>query len=120
LHVFKPHDLSAFLSSYAAVGLCHEPLLAASAKVLVAFGPRLSALDLALVAFSYAQFFLVFPNVTEMLRTQLPNSAHELPLDRLAELTVSCARLDVKSAELLAVLARNLQFGTLSDELFGQ
>ena len=61
LHVFSPPDLSSFVSAFAAVGLCHEPLLAASAKVLVAFGPRLSALDLALVAFAYAQFFLVFP-----------------------------------------------------------
>ncbi|CAE6956589.1 acbC [Symbiodinium natans] len=120
LHVFSPPDLSSFVSAFAAVGLCHEPLLAASAKVLVAFGPRLSALDLALVAFAYAQFFLVFPGVTSMLQARLPECAHELPLERLAELTVSCARLDVKSPELQAALARNLQLGPLSDELFGQ
>ena len=120
LHIFTPQDLSAFVSAFAAVGLCHEPLLAASAKVLVSFGPRLSSLDLALVAFSYAQFFLVFPNVTAMLQARLPQTAHELPLERLAELTVSCARLDVKSAELLTVLARNLQLASLSNELFGQ
>ncbi|CAE7948093.1 acbC [Symbiodinium sp. KB8] len=120
LHVFSPQDLSAFLSAFAAVGLCHEPLLAASANVFVSMGPRLSALDLALVAFSYGQFFLIFPNVTAMLQARLPRCARELPLDRLAELTVSCARLGLKAPELLAVLARNLQLGNLSDELFGQ
>eukprot|EP00439_Symbiodinium_sp_Y106_P073093 s1199_g13.t1 len=120
LHVFSPQDLSSFVSSFAALGLCHEPLLAASAKAFVSMGPRLSALDLALVAFSYGQFFLIFPNVTAMLQARLPRCAEELPLDRLAELTVSCARLELKAPELLAVLARNLQLGDLSNELFGQ
>ena len=63
LHVFSPQDLSSFVSSFAALGLCHEPLLAASAKAFVSMGPRLSALDLALVAFSYGQFLGSFLRV---------------------------------------------------------
>jgi len=118
LHLFSPQDLSAFMSSFAALGLCHEPLLTGSAKVVVQLGPRLSAMDLALVAFSYAQFFLVFPSVVSLLQERLPSCAHELPKDRLAELTVSCARLEVRPKELLATFARNLDLVSLSDELF--
>eukprot|EP00434_Breviolum_minutum_P028646 symbB.v1.2.025349.t1/scaffold2454.1/size78847/4 len=120
LHLFSPQDLSAFMSSFAALGLCHEPLLTGSAKVVVQFGPRLSAMDLALVAFSYAQFFLVFPTVVSLLEERLPNCAHELPRDRLAELIVSCARLMVKPTELMVTFARDLEMSGLSDELFGQ
>lgn len=120
LHLFSPQDLSAFMSSFAALGLCHEPLLTGSAKVVVQFGPRLSAMDLALVAFSYAQFFLVFPTVVSLLEERLPNCAHELPKDRLAELIVSCARLMVKPTELMVTFARELEMSGLSDELFGQ
>ena len=115
---FSPKDLSAFMSSFAALGLCHEPLLTGSAKVVVQLGPRLSAMDLALVAFSYAQFFLVFPSVVSLLQERLPSCAHELPKDRLAELTVSCARLEVRPKELLAIFARKLDLVGLSDELF--
>lgn len=120
LHLFSPQDLSAFVSSFAALGLCHEPLLMGSARIVVQLGPRLSAMDLALVAFSYAQFFLVFPNVVSLLQERLPGCAHELPKERLAELTVSCARLDVKPKGLLATFAKNLELVDLSDELFGQ
>ena len=120
LHLFSPQDLSAFMSSFAALGLCHEPLLTGSAKVVVQFGPRLSAMDLALVAFSYAQFFLVFPTVVSLLEERLPRCAHELPKDRLAELIVSCARLLVKPTELMVTFARELEMSGLSDELFGQ
>ena len=120
LHLFTPEDLSAFMSSFAAVGLCHEPLLTGSAKVVAQLGPRLSATDLALVAFSYAQFFLVFPSVVSLLEERLPSCAHELPPERLAELSVSCARLDVRPTNLLSVFARNLELSYLSNELFGQ
>ncbi|CAK9052878.1 unnamed protein product [Durusdinium trenchii] len=120
LHLFAPQDLSAFISSFAAVGLCHEPLLTGSAKVVVQLGPRLSALDLALVAFSYAQFFLVFPTVVSLLQERLPSCAHELPPERLAELSVSCARLEVRPMNLLSIFARNLDLSCLSNELLGQ
>lgn len=171
------------MSSFAALGLCHEPLLAAGAPLLASLGPRLDALDLALVAFGYAQrlgfdrgrvvekathtlsgakgmslllffldgnprvcrqkppfqagpkrgpetkgpkkqdtgatvakqknhgkasrrFFLVFPPVVAMLSQRLPARASELPPERLAELAVSCGRLQVAPKELLALWAR--------------
>ncbi|CAJ1374640.1 unnamed protein product [Effrenium voratum] len=120
LHLFGPKDLSAFVSSFAALGLCHEPLLAAGAPLLASLGPRLDALDLALVAFGYAQFFLVFPPVVAMLSQRLPARASELPPERLAELAVSCGRLQVAPKELLALWARQLELRDLSPELFGQ
>ena len=118
LHLFSPQDLSAFISSFAALGLCHEPLLTGSARIVVQLGPRLSAMDLALVAFSYAQFFLVFPSVVSLLHERLPSCAHELPKERLAELTVSCARLEVRPPQLLATFAKNVELFALSDELW--
>ncbi|CAE8610161.1 unnamed protein product, partial [Polarella glacialis] len=118
IHVFSQPDLPAFLAAFATVGLCHEPLLTASARVIASRGPRLSALDLSLVAFAYAQFFLVFPSVVTMLQQRLPACAQELPAVRLAELAVSCARLEVRPAGLLSTFARGIELEGLSNPLF--
>lgn len=120
LHVFAAPELPAFLSSFAAVGLCHEGLLTGAAKVLVSKGPKMSALDLSLVAFAYAQFYLVFPGIVDMLRQRLPHCVGELPPVRLAELAVSCARLSVQEPALLATVADRIELHALSAPLFGQ
>lgn len=120
LHHFADPDLPAFLAAFATAGLCHEALLTASSRVIVARGKRLSALDLALVAFAYAQFFLVFPAVVNMLRRRLPECAHDLPPVRLAELAVSCARLTIREPPLLAALTQGIVLADLSPPLFGQ
>ena len=52
------------------------------------------------------RFFLVFPPVVAMLSQRLPARASELPPERLAELAVSCGRLQVAPKELLALWAR--------------
>lgn len=118
-HLFRA-DLPTFLAAFAAVGICHEPLLTAASKVVVAQASRMSAMDLALVAYAYAQFYLVFPTVVAALSQRLPTCAHELPPARLAELCVSCARLDVRPAPLLATFARQLELRSMSPPLFGQ
>lgn len=120
LHVFGTQDLPAFLSAFATVGICHEVLLTAAAKVLVARAPKLTALDLGMVAFGYAQFYLVFPAIVNMLNRRLPSCAHELPPLRLAELTVSCARLEVRPPGLVATISTAVQLQDLSTALLGE
>jgi len=120
LHLFSDNELPAFLSAFSVVGICHEILLTAAVPKLSQRSSHLTALDLALTAFAYAQFFLVYPVLVSALRKRLPTCAHELPPVRLAELIVSCARLTFQSHQLSVVFARDVKLSGLSDPLFGQ
>eukprot|EP00929_Paragymnodinium_shiwhaense_P107966 TRINITY_DN74303_c0_g1_i1.p1 TRINITY_DN74303_c0_g1~~TRINITY_DN74303_c0_g1_i1.p1 ORF type:complete len:742 (-),score=146.17 TRINITY_DN74303_c0_g1_i1:55-2280(-) len=120
IHLFKNAELPSFLAAFATVGISHEPLLLDASKVLHSRHQQMSAADLALVAFSYAQFFLVFPGIVNILRRRLPDCAHELSEVRLAELVVSCNRLRVKEPGLLTTFARDVKLSSVSMPLFAQ